>query len=172
MAATYLSCLAPPLAEAEAFPRSVQMSNSTTKDELRRQLNLKNLQRHDPSIDRIVASTSYASIYDNKGHGWVKTGVEGPMFLFSRSAFPTPVLSPVAVYLPHSPPQDDCTALRLLRLEPQRTRIRTRVPDARERSPSWRRVHPLRERKRRRSVPVLSIPCRGGNTLSRANIHR
>ncbi|GAA5984369.1 hypothetical protein JCM10908_003317 [Rhodotorula pacifica] len=61
---------------------------SGSKDELRRQLNLKNLQRHDPSIDRIVASTSYASIYDNKGQGWVKTGVEGPMFLFSRTTAP------------------------------------------------------------------------------------
>lgn len=45
---------------------------SSSKDELRRQLNLKNLQRHDPSIDRIVASTSYASIYDNNGSGWVR----------------------------------------------------------------------------------------------------
>ncbi|BGP57896.1 hypothetical protein JCM8202v2_005545 [Rhodotorula sphaerocarpa] len=61
---------------------------SSSKDELRRQLNLKNLQRHDPSIDRIVASTSYASIYDNNGSGWVKTGVEGPMFLFSRTTAP------------------------------------------------------------------------------------
>lgn len=99
-----------------------------TKDELRRQLNLKNLQRHDPSIDRIVASTSYASIYDNKGHGWVKTGVEGPMFLFSRSVIPPPYRFLLCAD-PHPRPQDDGTALRLFRLEPQRTRIRTRVLD-------------------------------------------
>ncbi|EMS19728.1 hypothetical protein NBRC10512_006484 [Rhodotorula toruloides] len=60
----------------------------SSKEDIRRQLNLKNLQRHDPAIDRIVSSASYASVYDNKGDGWVKTGVEGPMFLFARSTSP------------------------------------------------------------------------------------
>ncbi|GAA6046690.1 hypothetical protein JCM3770_003119 [Rhodotorula araucariae] len=60
----------------------------SAKAEIRQQLNLKNLQRHDPLIDRIVTSTSHASLYDNKGDGWVKTGVEGPMFLFARSQSP------------------------------------------------------------------------------------
>lgn len=87
----------------------------SAKEEIRQQLNLKNLQRHDPRIDRIITSTSHASLYDNKGTGWVslsnliaryraraaahelfadtppyvsqvKTGVEGPLFLFSRWA--------------------------------------------------------------------------------------
>ena len=43
----------------------------SAKAEIRQQLNLKNLQRHDPLIDRIVTSTSHASLYDNKGDGWV-----------------------------------------------------------------------------------------------------
>ncbi|BGP34905.1 hypothetical protein JCM10296v2_006729 [Rhodotorula toruloides] len=60
----------------------------SSKEDIRRQLNLKNLQRHDPAIDRIVSSASYASVYENKGDGWVKTGVEGPMFLFARSTAP------------------------------------------------------------------------------------
>ncbi|GAA6004410.1 uncharacterized protein JCM10292_007053 [Rhodotorula paludigena] len=60
----------------------------SAKEEIRQQLNLKNLQRHDPRIDRIITSTSHASLYDNKGTGWVKTGVEGPLFLFSRSVAP------------------------------------------------------------------------------------
>ncbi|GAA6036380.1 hypothetical protein JCM8097_001693 [Rhodosporidiobolus ruineniae] len=57
-------------------------------DALRLQLNLKQLQRHDPKIHSIVSSTSYASVYENKGDGWVKTGVEGPMFLFARASAP------------------------------------------------------------------------------------
>ncbi|BGP27202.1 hypothetical protein JCM10295v2_006166 [Rhodotorula toruloides] len=60
----------------------------SSKEDIRRQLNLKNLQRHDPAIDHIVSSASYASVYDNKGDGWVKSGVEGPMFLFARSTAP------------------------------------------------------------------------------------
>ncbi|GAA5826679.1 hypothetical protein JCM11251_002852 [Rhodosporidiobolus azoricus] len=60
-----------------------------SKQELiRMNLNLKNLQRHDPLITTIVSSTSYTTVYENKGDGWVKTGVEGPMFLFKRSAAP------------------------------------------------------------------------------------
>ncbi|GAA5963956.1 hypothetical protein JCM3765_006070 [Sporobolomyces pararoseus] len=58
------------------------------QDQIRQQLNLKNLQRHDPQISEIVTSASYASIYENYGEQWVKTGVEGPMFLFSRSQAP------------------------------------------------------------------------------------
>ncbi|GAA5921135.1 hypothetical protein JCM1841_002433 [Sporobolomyces salmonicolor] len=57
-------------------------------DAIRAQLNLKNLQRHDPLITEIVTSASYASVYENTGEDWVKTGVEGPMFLFSRSQAP------------------------------------------------------------------------------------
>lgn len=51
----------------------------SSKEEIRRQLNLKNLQRHDPAIDRIVSSASYASVYDNKGDGWVRS----PSFIFT-----------------------------------------------------------------------------------------
>ncbi|GAA5965968.1 hypothetical protein JCM21900_004709 [Sporobolomyces salmonicolor] len=57
-------------------------------DAIRAQLNLKNLQRHDPLITEIVTSASYASVYENTGEDWAKTGVEGPMFLFSRSQAP------------------------------------------------------------------------------------
>ncbi|GAA6017511.1 hypothetical protein JCM11491_006848 [Sporobolomyces phaffii] len=58
------------------------------QDQIRQQLNLKNLQRHDPNISEIVTSASYASVYENFGEQWVKTGVEGPMFLFSRTQAP------------------------------------------------------------------------------------
>ncbi|GAA5899803.1 uncharacterized protein JCM6883_005992 [Sporobolomyces salmoneus] len=58
------------------------------QDQIRQQLNLKNLQRHDPLISEIVTSASYASVYENYGEQWVKTGVEGPMFLFSRTQSP------------------------------------------------------------------------------------
>ncbi|GAA5887973.1 hypothetical protein JCM16303_005221 [Sporobolomyces ruberrimus] len=58
------------------------------QDQIRQQLNLKNLQRHDPLISEIVTSASYASVYENFGVQWVKTGIEGPMFLFSRTQAP------------------------------------------------------------------------------------
>ncbi|GAA5953369.1 hypothetical protein JCM10213_000203 [Rhodosporidiobolus nylandii] len=61
----------------------------SSKDDIRLALNLKNLRRHDPAIREIEASTSYASVYENRGEGWVKTGVEGPMFLFTRSTTPS-----------------------------------------------------------------------------------
>ncbi|GAA5866150.1 hypothetical protein JCM8547_000614 [Rhodosporidiobolus lusitaniae] len=60
-----------------------------SKAEIREQLNLATLKKHDASITAIVSSTSYASVYENRGEGWVKTGVEGPMFLFSRTTFPS-----------------------------------------------------------------------------------
>ncbi|GAA5847021.1 hypothetical protein JCM5353_005740 [Sporobolomyces roseus] len=64
------------------------MSLKAKQDQMRQQLNLKNLQRHDPTIKEIVTSASYASVYENFGEEWVKTGVEGPMFLFSRTEIP------------------------------------------------------------------------------------
>jgi hypothetical protein len=41
------------------------------QDQIRQQLNLKNLQRHDPLISEIVTSASYASVYENFGEQWV-----------------------------------------------------------------------------------------------------
>jgi hypothetical protein len=41
-------------------------------DAVRLQLNLSNLKRHDPHITAIVSSTSYASVYENRGEGWVR----------------------------------------------------------------------------------------------------
>ncbi|KDE08138.1 hypothetical protein MVLG_01619 [Microbotryum lychnidis-dioicae p1A1 Lamole] len=52
------------------------------------EINLRNLQRHDPTIEDIVSSTSYVTVYYNDGAEWIKTGIEGPMFLFSRSQAP------------------------------------------------------------------------------------
>ncbi|GAA5944052.1 uncharacterized protein JCM15063_004301 [Sporobolomyces koalae] len=69
--------------------RQCEMTSLKAKqDQIRQQLNLKNLQRHDALISEIVTSASYASVYENFGEQWVKTGVEGPMFLFSRSQAP------------------------------------------------------------------------------------
>ncbi|SCV74471.1 BQ2448_8110 [Microbotryum intermedium] len=52
------------------------------------EINLRNLQRHDPTIKKLISSTSYVSVYYNDGAEWIKTGIEGPMFLFSRSQSP------------------------------------------------------------------------------------
>lgn len=108
------STFAPPQLAPMALPKM-------DTEAVRLQLNLSNLKRHDPHITAIVSSTSYASVYENRGEGWVrrlplycrrilgnsgrslfdlnrtlltqlrfdlqvKTGVEGPMFLFSRYA--------------------------------------------------------------------------------------
>ncbi|ORY49742.1 hypothetical protein BCR35DRAFT_272600 [Leucosporidium creatinivorum] len=64
------------------------MSVSSKADLVRSQLNLKNLRRHDPLIQEIMGSTPYVTVYYNMGADWVKTGIEGPMFLFSRSSTP------------------------------------------------------------------------------------
>ncbi|KAM0747294.1 hypothetical protein T439DRAFT_329042 [Meredithblackwellia eburnea MCA 4105] len=60
---------------------------------IRAAINLKTLKRHDSKIEAIVSQSTYAIIYtsseDDKGEfEWVKTGVEGPMFLFQRSEAP------------------------------------------------------------------------------------
>jgi len=47
------------------------MSLKAKQDQMRQQLNLKNLQRHDPTIKEIVTSASYASVYENFGEEWV-----------------------------------------------------------------------------------------------------
>lgn len=52
-------------------------------------LNLRVLQRHDPTITDIVDSTSYAVLYDFQDDRWHKTGKEGTLFIYERSV-PTP----------------------------------------------------------------------------------
>ncbi|KAK9895136.1 hypothetical protein P389DRAFT_89061 [Cystobasidium minutum MCA 4210] len=65
----------------------------------RLQLNLKVLQRHDPSIVEILDSTSYVVLYkyvpapnadaeDPADMQWVKTSIEGSMFVFRRTQAP------------------------------------------------------------------------------------
>ncbi|KAK4046247.1 hypothetical protein OIV83_006226 [Microbotryomycetes sp. JL201] len=64
------------------------MALQSKADALRAELNLKNLRRHDASIEQILSTASYVTVYRNHGEGWVKTGIEGPMFLFERSQLP------------------------------------------------------------------------------------
>lgn len=45
------------------------------KDKVRKELNLKNLKRHDDFIQEIVDSTSYATVYYNTGGDWVSEGL-------------------------------------------------------------------------------------------------
>ena len=47
-------------------------------------LNLKVLQRHDPSIVSIIDSATYVVLYHYEPDGWKKEGVEGSMFIFRR----------------------------------------------------------------------------------------
>lgn len=49
-------------------------SHSVTSkaDQLRAELNLKNLKRHDNTIDKIIASTPYVTVYYNTGQEWVR----------------------------------------------------------------------------------------------------
>jgi hypothetical protein len=48
------------------------LAKNNNADAVRLQLNLANLKRHDPHITAIVSSTSYASVYENTGEGWVR----------------------------------------------------------------------------------------------------
>lgn len=52
--------------------------------------NIKVLKRHDPSIESILHSASFVVLYlYNSAKGaWSKSGIEGPMFLFRRTASP------------------------------------------------------------------------------------
>ena len=47
-------------------------------------LNLKVLQRHDPSIISIIDSATYVVLYHYDGDDWQKEGIEGSMFIFRR----------------------------------------------------------------------------------------
>lgn len=49
--------------------------------------NMKVLRRHDPLIVDIIESASFVVLYSHDGE-WTKTGIEGPMFLYRRSASP------------------------------------------------------------------------------------
>lgn len=47
-------------------------------------LNLKVLQRHDPSIVDIIESATYVVLYHYEDDGWKKEGIEGSMFIYKR----------------------------------------------------------------------------------------
>lgn len=49
---------------------------------------MKVLRRHDPLIVDIIESASFVVLYSHDGE-WTKTGIEGPMFLYRRSANPS-----------------------------------------------------------------------------------
>jgi hypothetical protein len=52
-------------------------------------LNLKVLQRHDPSIESIIESATYVVLYHYEDDGWKKEGIEGSMFIYKRSVRPS-----------------------------------------------------------------------------------
>lgn len=47
-------------------------------------LNLKVLQRHDPSVSSIISSATYVVLYHFVQDEWNKAGIEGPMFIYRR----------------------------------------------------------------------------------------
>ncbi|KAI8453708.1 hypothetical protein BY996DRAFT_7138858 [Phakopsora pachyrhizi] len=53
-----------------------------------RSINFNVLRRHDPQINSIIDSTSYAVIYRYFHGAWSKTGFEGTMFIFRRGTPP------------------------------------------------------------------------------------
>ncbi|KAF9429614.1 hypothetical protein BGZ94_010144, partial [Podila epigama] len=57
----------------------------------RKAVNLSVLQRHDSHITDIIDSSSYVVVYkfDEASQSWTKKGVEGTMFVFQRSTFPS-----------------------------------------------------------------------------------
>lgn len=59
---------------------------------IRLRLNLKNLRRHDQSIIEIIESTSYVVVYTMNTHNeqWIKSNIQGPMFLFKRYSSSSP----------------------------------------------------------------------------------
>ncbi|KAG9029020.1 hypothetical protein FRB95_005796 [Tulasnella sp. JGI-2019a] len=52
---------------------------------IRLQWNIRVLQRHDPQITSIVDQFTYAVLYRYDGERWVKRGVEGSMFVYTRT---------------------------------------------------------------------------------------
>lgn len=51
---------------------------------MRLQWNIRVLQRHDPQITTIVDQFTYAVLYRYQDDRWVKRGVEGSMFVYTR----------------------------------------------------------------------------------------
>ncbi|KAG8995965.1 hypothetical protein FRB90_012860, partial [Tulasnella sp. 427] len=52
---------------------------------MRLQWNIRVLQRHDPAITTIVDQFTYAVLYRYEDDSWVKRGVEGSMFVYTRT---------------------------------------------------------------------------------------
>ena len=52
--------------------------------EMRLRWNIRVLQRHDPAIHSIVDQFTYAVLYRYDDDRWVKRGVEGSMFIYTR----------------------------------------------------------------------------------------
>lgn len=70
----------PPLLRRRA-PRSTFHHRSLAR---MHPLNLKVLQRHDPSVSSIISSATYVVLYHFVQDEWNKAGIEGPMFIYRR----------------------------------------------------------------------------------------
>lgn len=51
---------------------------------MRLQWNIRVLQRHDPAITTIVDQFTYVVLYRYEEDRWIKRGVEGSMFVYTR----------------------------------------------------------------------------------------
>jgi hypothetical protein len=69
-------------------------------------LNLRVLQRQDPTISAILESTSYAVLYDFTDDRWHKTGKEGTLFLYERDTTAAPGPSRGLFLLNRSSPEN------------------------------------------------------------------
>jgi hypothetical protein len=57
---------------------------ATTTESARQAINLRTLQRCDPSIRTILDSASYVVLYKYLGGKWTKEGIEGSLFVYER----------------------------------------------------------------------------------------
>ncbi|KAG7548982.1 hypothetical protein FFLO_03095 [Filobasidium floriforme] len=61
---------------------------ATTTESARQAINLRTLQRCDPTIRTILDSASYVVLYKYLGGKWTKEGIEGSLFVYERTTVP------------------------------------------------------------------------------------
>lgn len=83
----------PPAPSSSALPQPIPVSTFDTTDTdtdaiaaFRAQANLKSIVRSDPSVQTIVETSVYSTIYhfDTEANEWVKQKAEGPLFVVRR----------------------------------------------------------------------------------------